>query len=95
MAPIAGVYQVNGNVRWTGTANANSGTRFLAIDVDGTHYAMSWIPVAPGGMCDQSVSALVKVPAGKPLTLAVFSSVSGQDIEAGTAHFSMTWVGAG
>src|SRR4051794_13582461 len=104
VAPIAGVYQVNANVRWTGAAQQGTGGRFVALvrlDPVTETIASSWVEASDVGATDQSVSALVKLPAAGAVRLEEFQdSTATQQIKGSAngipaAHISMTWVGAG
>jgi hypothetical protein len=104
VAPIAGVYQVNANVRWTGAAQQATGGRFIGLvrlDPFAETIASSWVEASDVGATDQSVSALVKLSAGGTVRLEEFQdSTATQQIRGAAsgipaAHISMTWVGAG
>jgi hypothetical protein len=97
VAPVAGVYQVTGGVRWS--ANA-SGTRFLAIGKNGGSWqASDWRPAAGAlfNITDQSVSTLVALDAGDWVQLDAYQdSGSALTIGSGTLgpYLAMHWVGS-
>ena len=94
-APVAGVYQISGNVRWE--ANA-TGTRFLDISVGAGRIASVWANATGGGEeTDQSISATYALSAGAQVNLEVFqtSGVALNLVKNGTLdpNLSMVWIG--
>jgi hypothetical protein len=94
-APVAGVYQITGNVRWASNA---TGARFLDISVAGGRIASVWAD-ATGGTAetDQSVSAAYALAAGDQVNLEVFQNSGGalDLVKLGTddPNLSMVWIG--
>jgi len=94
-APVAGVYQITGNVRWASNA---TGTRFLDISLAGGRIASVWAN-ATGGTAetDQSVSATYALAAGDQVNLEVFQTSGGalDLVKLGTddPNLSMVWIG--
>jgi hypothetical protein len=95
IAPVAGVYQITGNVRWEGNA---TGTRFVDITTSpGGRIASVWTSTASTFNTDQSISAAYALTAGQPVSLQVFQN-SGVDLDLvkdGTddPNLSMVWIG--
>src|SRR5215510_12888042 len=95
VAPVAGVYQITGNVRWEGNA---TGTRFVDITTSsGGRIASVWTPTASTFNTDQSISAAYALAAGETVSLQVFqnSGISLDLVKDGTddPNLSMVWVG--
>ena len=95
IAPVAGVYQITGNVRWEGNA---TGTRFVDIATSpGGRIASVWTPTASTFNTDQSISAAYALSAGQPVSLQVFqnSGMSLGLVKDGTddPNLSMVWIG--
>ena len=92
-APVAGVYQITGNVRWA--ANA-TGTRFVAINVGSARVA-SVYHLPNSASTDQSVSVAYALTAGQTVFLEVFQTSGGPlDLNKnGTddPNLSMVWIG--
>lgn len=94
-APVAGVYQITGNVRWD--AN-NTGSRFLDISASiGGRIASVWANATTGHPTDQSISATFALAAGTNVFLEVFqdSGAAVNLIKNGTddPNLSMVWIG--
>lgn len=95
-APVAGVYQITGNVRWA--ANA-TGTRFVDISATGGgRIASVWANATAGGPeTDQSISATFALSAGGQVNLEVFQTSGGalNLVKNGTddPNLSMVWIG--
>ena len=95
IAPVAGVYQITGNVRWEGNA---TGTRFVDIaTTPGGRIASVWSAPPSTFNTDQSISATYGLSAGQPVSLQVFqnSGVSLNLVKDGTddPNLSMVWIG--
>jgi hypothetical protein len=93
-APIAGVYEVNFEVRWSENV---SGGRFISIEKnDGNYVFANWVPANGGSPLDQSVSGLIKLNAGEYVNPIVYqNSGATLHIESEPLHFSMMWIGDG
>jgi hypothetical protein len=94
-APVAGVYQINGNIRW---ASNNTGSRFLDISVTGGgRVASVYMTANQGHPTDQSVSVLYALSAGQSVFLEAFQDSGGALAldKGGTddPNLSMAWVG--
>ena len=94
-APVAGVYQITGNVRW---ATNNTGTRFLDISASsGGRIASVWANATTGNPTDQSISATFALAAGASVLLEVFQDSGGalNLVKNGTddPNLSMVWIG--
>jgi hypothetical protein len=98
-APIAGVYEVNLDVRW---APNGTGSRYISVqpsNADGIPLA-SWTTNNGSDPTIQTVSGLIKLGAGDYVSAFVLQGSGGNlDIVSGDAqtrpHFSITWVGPG
>lgn len=95
VAPIAGVYQITGNVRWEGNA---AGTRFVDITTSaGGRIASVWSAPPSTFNTDQSISATYVLNTGQSVFLQVFqnSGVSLNLVKDGTddPNLSMVWIG--
>ena len=92
-APVAGVYQITGNVRFA--ANA-TGTRFVAISGPGGWLATSW-QLANTSSNDQSVSAAYSLTAGQSVSLEVYQTSGGNldlvKLGVDNPNLSMVWIG--
>jgi hypothetical protein len=92
-APVAGVYQITGNVRFA--ANA-TGSRFVALDGPGGWLASSW-QLANTSSNDQSVSTAFSLAAGQSVSIQVYQTSGGNldlvklGVEA--PNLSMVWIG--
>ena len=93
-APVAGVYQITGNVRWD--ANA-TGVRFVDISATSGGRIASVYHLANTSATDQSVSAAYALAAGDSVFLEVFQTSGGNLdlIKNGTdnPNLSMVWIG--
>jgi hypothetical protein len=98
-APVAGVYQITGNVRWDVNA---TGTRFVAlvatVGVTTTRIASVWFPADPlPWPTDESITDVYTLGAGDFVHMEAFQDSGGSlgFIKAGTddPSLSMTWIG--
>ena len=93
-APVAGVYQITGNVRWSSNATGN---RFVDISTTGAGRIASVWELANTSNTDQSISAAYALTAGESVFLEVFQTSGGNlDLEnSGTddPNLSMVWIG--
>jgi hypothetical protein len=94
-APVAGVYQITGNVRWASNA---TGTRFMDISATGGgRIASVWANATNGAETDQSISATFALAAGGQVNLEVFQTSGGalNLVKNGTddPNLSMVWIG--
>ena len=94
-APVAGVYQITGNIRWESNA---AGSRFVDITATGGgRIASVWDVAVSGNPTDQSISAAFPLNAGNTVHLEVFQN-SGANLDLlknGTddPNLSMVWIG--
>lgn len=93
-APVAGVYQITGNVRWAMNATGN---RFVDISTtSGGRIASVW-ELANTNNTDQSVSAAYSLAAGDSVFLEVFQTSGGNlDLVKNATddpNLSMVWIG--
>ena len=94
-APVAGVYQITGNIRWESNA---AGSRFVDITATGAgRIASVWDVAVSGNPTDQSISAAFPLNAGNTVHLEVFQN-SGANLDLlknGTddPNLSMVWIG--
>ncbi len=96
-APVAGLYQVTGQVRWS--ANG-AGSRFLAINKSGAGWVgADWRQAAGGtfNITDQFVTALTSLTAGQYVELDAYQD-SGATLTVGSGtggpSLAMHWVGS-
>ncbi len=97
VAPVGGIYQVSGLVKWYAGAD---GTRFISVRKNGGSIVASDAgPAAPGtDQTVQSLSALVKLAAGDYLQLLTDETSAGTPLIDGCPpsdpcpQFSMNWV---
>jgi hypothetical protein len=94
-APVAGVYQISGNVRWATNA---TGTRFMDISATGGgRIASVWANATNGFETDQSISAAFALAAGAHVYLEVYQTSGGalDLVKNGTddPNLSMVWIG--
>ena len=95
-APIAGIYQITGNVRWD---TNNVGTRFLTITVNGNRTANSWMQATQGAQTDQIVTTIRQMAPGDIAELAGFQNSGGAlsitDFGESDPYLAMSWIGPG
>jgi hypothetical protein len=97
VAPVDGLYQVTGGVRWS---TSPAGSRFLAINKnDGAWQAADWRTAAGGtfDITDQSITTLVALVAGDFVAVEVYQdSGIGLTVGGGTGgpYLAMHWVGS-
>jgi hypothetical protein len=95
-APVAGTYQVTGQIEWDSVAN---GYRFLIIRRNGTtRSGVSLIPVSTANFVYQQVTSLVKMNAGDYVELVIRQTSGGNlDVIGGgdeeSQNFMMHWAG--
>jgi hypothetical protein len=94
-APVAGVYQITGNVRFAGNATGN---RFVALSTttSGGWIATAW-QLANTSSNDQSVSAAYALAAGESAYLEVYQTSGGSldlvKLGVDSPSLSMVWIG--
>jgi hypothetical protein len=94
-APVAGIYQLTGNVRWASNA---TGSRFVGLETPAGRIASVWVPAAPGGAdTDLSISDVFALAAGDTVHMEVYQDSGGALtlIKNGTdaPNLSLTWIG--
>ena len=93
---LAGVYSITAAVRWVSNA---TGTRLIAITIDGSWAASSWHPTNPAAPTDQNVATLAKINAAQCVSLVAYqSSGAGLNLAKDTVdapNLTLTWVGKG
>jgi len=95
-APVAGVYQVTGNVRWQSNSTA---TRFVGLYTNTAgRIASVWVPAAGGTAdTDESITDVFTLAAGDFVHMEVYQDSGGtlSLVKEGTdaPSMSMTWVG--